>query len=209
MTLQIFDTFEQGSAEWYAARMGIPTASEFVTVMREKGKAADGSSKTRTLYMRKLAGEIITGQPMESYSNGHMERGKIVEPEALEHYEFTREVKLRQVAFVRNGDKGCSPDALVGEDGGLEFKGASAHVQIERLEKGVLPPEHRVQVHGSIFVCGRAWWDFGSYCPGLPVFVVRVHRDEAVIRELAEAIDQFNEELATLVKRIRAYGKAA
>ena len=34
MTMQIIDC-EQGSAEWFEARAGIPTASEFSTVMSE------------------------------------------------------------------------------------------------------------------------------------------------------------------------------
>jgi hypothetical protein len=33
-------------------------------------------SKTRATYMRKLIGEIITGEPSEGFTNAHMERGK-------------------------------------------------------------------------------------------------------------------------------------
>lgn len=204
MTLQIFDDFEQGSPEWFAARLGIPTASEFKTVLSVKKDAKD--KKTRDLYLRKLAGEIITGAPMESYSNGHMDRGKVVEPEALEHYAFTREVEPRLVAFVRNGATGCSPDALIGDEGGLELKSAAAHIQIERLERNELPAEHRAQVQGSMWVCNRQWWDFGSYCAGLPMFVIRVKRDPTYIAELSAAVSQFNDELAALVQRIRRYG---
>ena len=81
--LEIVDC-EQGSEAWFRARMGIPTASEFATVMA-KGRDG-GASKTRAKYMRQLAGEIITGEPMESYSNGHMERGKEWEPDARDAY---------------------------------------------------------------------------------------------------------------------------
>src|SRR5690349_15047654 len=75
----IFDC-EQNSTEWYRARMGLPTASEFATILA-KGKDG-GASLTRQTYMRKLAGEIITDEPMESYVNAAMERGKIMEAEA-------------------------------------------------------------------------------------------------------------------------------
>jgi hypothetical protein len=58
---------EQGSPEWFAARAGIPTASEFHTVMAVGPKG--GKSVTRVDYLNKLAGEILTGEPMASYSN--------------------------------------------------------------------------------------------------------------------------------------------
>jgi hypothetical protein len=63
--MQIIDC-EQGSPEWFAARAGIPTASEFHTVMAV-GKQG-GKSVTRVAYLNKLAGEILTGEPMPSYS---------------------------------------------------------------------------------------------------------------------------------------------
>jgi len=58
---------EQGSEEWFKVRAGMPTASEFATVMAS-GRGG-GDSKTRRTYMLKLAGEILTGEPKENYSN--------------------------------------------------------------------------------------------------------------------------------------------
>ena len=81
--MQIIDC-EQGAPEWYAARLGIPTASAFSTILSSNKEAKD--KKTRTEYMRKLAGEIITGELMESYSNVHMERGKSQEDEDRDLY---------------------------------------------------------------------------------------------------------------------------
>ena len=43
--MEIFD-FPQGSPEWHAIRAGLPTASEFSTVMA-KGKTAGSESVTR------------------------------------------------------------------------------------------------------------------------------------------------------------------
>jgi hypothetical protein len=100
-----------------------------------KGKDG-GKSLTRKTYMLKLAGEILTGEPMESYSNEHMERGKEQEAEAREAYELMKDVDCQQVGFIVNGDKGCSPDSLIGDDGGLEIKTALPHIQVERLLKG-------------------------------------------------------------------------
>jgi hypothetical protein len=193
---------EQGTEAWFAARLGLPTASEFSTVL------AKGEGKTRRTYMLKLAGEILTGKPMETYTNGHMERGKEQEDEARRLYAFLEDVEPERVGFIVNGRKGCSPDSLIGADGGLEIKDASAHIQIERLLKGSLPPEHKAQVQGSLWVCEREWWDFASHCRGLPLFVCRVHRDEKYIADLASEVDRFNTELAETVERIRRYGRS-
>lgn len=207
MTLQIYDDVEQGSETWFQIRSGLPTASEFATVLA-KGRDG-GDSKTRRTYMLKLAGEIITGEPAESYTNAHMERGKEMEDQARETYAFVHEPDIQRVGFIRNGQKGASPDSLIGDDGGLEVKTALPHIQIDRLLKDDLPPEHRAQVQGSMWVAEREWWDFVSYWPRLPLFVKRVHRDEAYIAKLAAAVDAFNEELALLVERIRAYDAPA
>ena len=91
---------EQNSPEWFEARRGIPTASMFATVMA-KGKDK-GPSLTRATYMRKLAGEIITGEPMENYSNAHMERGHSMEGEARDFYAFLTSDPPEQVGFIRH-----------------------------------------------------------------------------------------------------------
>ena len=194
---------DQGTPEWLAARAGIPTASMFATVMASGKGGAE--SKTRTTYMHKLAGEIITGEPMESYSNAHMERGKVMEAEARDLYAFERLLTPEQVGFIRSGDKGCSPDSLIGNDGMCEVKTKLPHLQIEVLLRGTLPPEHKAQCQGALWVAEREWIDFVSYWPKMPLFVHRVHRDEQYITDLSAAVDAFNGELATLVERVRAF----
>lgn len=201
--MQVFD-FPQRSPDWYAARAGIPTASEFATVLA-KGKDG-GDSKTRKTYLLKLAGEVVTGEPSESYDNAHMERGREMEDEARDFYAFMHDAALSRVGFIRNGDKGCSPDALIGNDGILEIKTALPHILIGYILKGAFPPEHRAQCQGALWVAQREWIDLAVYSPRLPLFVKRQHRDDAYIATLATAVDEFNAELADTVARVRAYG---
>lgn len=202
MSVQIIKC-EQGSPEWFQARLGIPTASEFATVM------AKGEGKTRRAYMLKLAGEILTGEPMENYTNVHMERGKIMEDEARDAYCFLKNIEVNRVGFIRNGNAGCSPDSLIGQRGGLEIKTALPHIQIDRLMKNELPSEHRAQIQGSMWIAEREWWDFVSYGgPKLPPFIIQVFRDNGYIANLAGEVDRFNDELTALVDRIRQYDGA-
>ncbi len=198
--IEIFDC-EQGSPEWFACRAGIPTASKFATVM------AKGEGKTRSKYMRQLAGEIITGEPMESFSSPHMDRGKTMEDEARETYAFINDADIRRVGFIRNGKKGASPDSLVGTEGGLEIKTALPDIQIERLIAGKLPPEHVAQVQGNIWIAEREYWDFVSFWPKLPLLKVRVFRDDIYIKNMSSEIDRFNDELAAMVESVRKYDR--
>lgn len=195
---------EQGTPEWLAARAGIPTASEFHTVMAV-GKQG-GKSVTRKAYLNKLVGEILTGEPMANYVSADMERGKLMEDEARDLYAFMTDEDPLRVGFIRNGDKGASPDSLIGASGGLEIKSAAAHIQVERLIADELPSEHRAQVQGSLWVAEREWWDFASYCPKLPLFVKRIYRDEEYIKKLAKEVELFNIELQQTVEYIRRYG---
>ncbi len=206
MDLQIIEC-EQGTPEWFQSRSGIPTASRFATVLASGRGGAE--SKTRRKYLLQLAGERLTGQPMESYSNGHMERGKEMEAEARELYALVRDVEPVAVGFMRRGDAGASPDALIGTDGLLEIKTKLPDLQIEVLLANRLPPEHVAQVQGQIWISGRDWCDFVSYSPGLPLFVTRAHRDDAYIAKLAVEVDTFNAELADIITQIKTYRNAA
>lgn len=189
---------EQGSIDWHRARLGIPTASRFSDIL------AKGDGKMRSRYLRDLAGEIYTGEPdMDGFTSFHMERGKLWEADAREHYAFTNDVEPQQVGFIRNGRAGASPDSLIGDAGGLEIKTALRHIQIERLQRGGMPPEHSAQVQGCLWITGREWWDFMSYAPRLPALIVRVQRDEVYINQLTKAVDAFNSELDMLVASLR------
>lgn len=194
----------QGSDEWFRVRAGMPTASEFSTVMAS-GKAG-AESKTRRTYMLKLAGEILTGEPMESFSNAHMERGKAMEDEARDLYAFTADVEPQQVGFIVNGPKGCSPDSLIGDVGAVEVKTKLPHLLIDALLKDEFLPEHKAQCQGVLWVAEREWIDLVVYWPKLPLLVKRAYRDETYIATMSKAVDAFNEELRATVEKIRAYG---
>lgn len=206
MELQII-TCDQGTPEWFAARAGLPTASRFATVLAS-GRGG-GESKTRRKYMLQLAGERITGSPMDGYSNGHMERGKEMEAEARDLYALVRDSAPEQVGFMRRGDAGASPDALIGNDGLLEIKTKLADLQIEVLLANRLPPEHVAQIQGQLWISARSWCDFVSYCPGLPIFIHRVDRDEQYIAKLAVEVETFNVEMVDIITQIRTYRNAA
>lgn len=201
----------QGTPEWHQARAGIPTASEFKKVLRERGKTKGSESVERLNLIRRLAGERITGDPATSYSNAYMERGKEMEPQARDDYAFINDVTPEIVGFVTldDGSAGASPDSFIGADGMLEVKTAEPHILLGHMERGEVPAEHRAQIQGGLWVCERDWLDLIIYWPKMKPFIVRAHRDEAYIRDLASAVAAFNEEVAAVVERYQQYGEAA
>jgi len=187
---------KQGTDEWFQARAGIPTASSFKLVM------AKGQGKTRKTYMLKLAGEILTGEPQEQFTNVHTERGNELEPEVLELYQIQTGNDVKECGFIKTTSAGYSPDGLIDDNGLIEIKTRLPHLQIELLLADKVPSEHIAQIQGGLWVSGRDWCDFVSYCPGLPMFIKRVYRDEDKISDISTAIDKFNAELNVIVEKI-------
>lgn len=213
MTAEVFDC-EQGSPEWFACRLGMPTASEFEAVMAEgkdpaTGKKSSSASKTRRSYMLRLVAERMTGELSETYSNGHMDRGHEWEPEACAEYELRHlDIDLEPVGFIRREFRkgmvaGCSPDRLIGSKGLVEVKSRLGHLQLDVMLKGKLPPENEQQVQGELWVSEREFCDYVSYSRRLPLFVLRVYRDEAYIKEIERKVTAFCEEMAVMEANVR------
>src|SRR5581483_2906116 len=207
---EVIETFdcEQRGEDWYALRLGLVTASVLSAVM-----AGSEERRMRSKLLYRLAAEKITRQPMETFSNDAMARGVALEPEALEHYAFTRGVELERVGFVRRtmrkfgGDivVGCSPDSLVGKDGMVQIKTMQPDLLVELVDNGRFPSEHRWQCHGELCFSGRRWCDLMVYWPGFPNPPSwRIERDESTCRQIENEVEKFDWELRELVKRIEA-----
>ena len=193
---------EQLSEEWFAARCGIPTGSNFDKIVTSRGAPSTQSKQ----YMYKLAGETIIGIKEETYQNAAMQRGIEIEPEARGLYELMNDVEVDLVGLCypdEHRDFSCSPDGLVGEEGGLEIKCPLIHTHVEYLLNGKLPTKYVQQVQGSMLISGRKWWDFMSYYPGLKPLVVRVERDEKFIAKLKSELDKFCNELKAVVQKLK------
>lgn len=208
MTVQIINC-AQRDAEWYAARLGKVTASRFSDLM------AGGQGKSRDLYLRQLAGEVIAEVPAESFSSAGMEHGTAVEPEALAFYALAMNTEVQPVGFgllgagPRENEKlvgrvGASPDGLVDDDGGVEIKRQAPHLLIERMRDG-FGDLHTLQLQGNMWVFERQWWDLCCYYPKMPLWRRRFKRDENAIARLRLGVEVFLEDLDKLVDQIRRH----
>ena len=173
--------YEQRSPEWFAARLGIPTASNFAKLITPTGKpcaSADG-------YINELAAERITGKRVEIYVNEAMQRGTDLEPEARSFFEFVTNFTVDEAPLCLHDtlDAGASPDGFVG-NALLEIKCPSGSTQVEYLRAGILPPKYIPQVQGQLWITGKASAYFISYHPDFKPLIIQVERDEEFILKL-------------------------
>lgn len=198
MTLTIYDTLEQGTPEWLEARRGIVTASTVGKLLTSTGKVA--SNETSRTLTDTLITERITGLVEPIFPTRDMQRGTILEPFArdlyAEHYAPVREVgfgRLDTSTFTL----GASPDGLVEDDregpGGIEVKSPRARTHLRTLTEDRVPPHYIPQIQACMYVFGRAWWDFISYCPGLPLYIYRVDADDRWQNAIEMACEAFTD----------------
>lgn len=191
---------EQGTPEWFQARLGKPSASCFNRLLTTNC----AQSTQRLKYMYQLAGERITRVAEDSYQSPAMLRGIEMEAEARAFYEFTSGKEVKPVGFCLSDCEryGASPDGLVGEDGQLEIKCPSLAVHVGYLLEGKLPTDYFQQTQGQLFVTGRKWSDFISYYPGVKPLVIRITPDREFHKALKAELNSFCNELEQVVKRI-------
>lgn len=193
MTLHVFDELEQGSEEWLTQRRGMVTASVVGRLITPTLKVADNeTSRTLTAV---LTTERITGYTEPSYMNDDMMRGVLHEPIARDRYAEHHGVEVQQVGFAVRDDwgfeLGASPDGLVGDDGGLEVKCPRAKQHIKTIIVDEVPPFYVAQVQACLLVTGRAYWDFVSFCAGLPMWTKRVFPDPKWHEVIVAAVAAF------------------
>lgn len=216
----IINDIEQGSLEWFGIRLDCITASTFDKVVTSKGEL----SKQSEDFILQRAGEFLSGQCEQTYTNHWMERGKELEEDARKLFMIDHEVDVQTPGFIYKDESktfGCSPDGIVVESVeeefeemtlancmkesvlvsrkvkgyGLEIKCPAIKTHVKYLLDNKLPTSYIQQVQGSMYVTGFDYWYFMSYCPGLKPLYVKVERDQ-------EFIDKLDEHLHYVVKRI-------
>ena len=175
---------EQGSLAWHKSRLGIPSASAMKQLFTASHGLPKGVTKIILTYAAQLAADRHSGLPLNStegfQGSWATDRGNELEPVARNQYSFTQNVNVAQTGFITNKGSGCSPDGLVGDDGGLEIKCllATAHTKaVADCIAGVCPADYYVQIQTSMWVTDRAWWDLYLYHPDLPSMDFRVEAD--------------------------------
>ncbi len=193
---------EQQSDEWFKARAGIPSASNFAKIITATGKPST-SAKT---YINEVLADWFLGTQAETYTNDWMQRGIELEPEAREMYKLISRNEVEQVGFCFKDEKrlvGASPDGLISDKGLVEIKCPKASTVISYMLDGGLPAKYKQQVQGQLWITGREWCDFAAYHPDMPLYLVRVNRDERYIKMIDELVSDFIETMLEKRKQLQ------
>ena len=203
----------QGSTEWLQSRMGKVTASRVADVV---AKTKSGPSTSRANYLTELALERITGTRQESFSSTAMQWGTDTEPLARAAYESVTGELVDEVAMIDHPTiamSGASPDGLVGTNGLLEIKCPNSATHMDTLLSGKPAAKYITQMMWQMACTGRAWCDFASFDPRFPqhlqLFVVRVMRDDVMVKSLEKEVIEFLSELDATVSTLNNLKKAA
>lgn len=195
---------KQGSSEWLFLRAGKLTCSKLDSIISPKWKIREGEGVDD--YCTDRATEKITGQPLDLGEEGSwdMDQGTMLEAEAIPWLMCVHDIKVDRVGFITTDDDlmGCSPDGLIGEDGGIEVKCPTLKIHSRYIVKGKVPEKYLAQIHGAMYVTGRKWWLFMSYSRQFPKLIVRVERDEAIQSKIHAAVEAFKESFTEKLARI-------
>jgi len=199
---------EQRTPEWFEARLGRPTASRFGDIM---AKTRTGYSASRKNYRAELVIQRLTQEIPENYQSSAMEWGVENEPLARLQYELASGNSVEDTSLWLHDEieAGASPDGLIGKDGCLEIKCPNTATHLETLRSGRVPRQYFAQVQGQMWVTGRQWCDFVSFDPRLPqnaqLFITRVPKDDAYIKDLEYEIIEFLKEVEDEVAFVQSY----
>jgi len=202
----MIEKVEQGTPEWFAARLGNVTASRVADVI---AKTKSGYSASRDNYMAQLICERMTGTVAESFTNAAMQWGTETEPLARAAYESYADVLVDEVGYIahpRIDHAGASPDGYVGLFGLLEIKSPQSNTHIDTLITEQVPTKYITQMQWQMVCTGRAWCDFVSFDPRLPsglqMFVKRVEFDAEYAATLEIEVVKFLAELDTKISKL-------
>lgn len=213
-------THEQGSPEWFKARMGRITASEAHKLL-VKGKGKDKVfGGTAESYIYDVASEIITEMPKDDINGVFaLEWGKKREPIARASFELQTDLKVDEVGFAIGTEKdndlgsmndylGFSADGIINKERyGAEIKCPlrSEH-HLKFICKEEIKKDYIVQCQFSMMLSGFKKWYFISFddrVSQLPLAYKVIERDEEMILLLKERCYLAIEYVKKIVSRVR------
>tara|TARA_R110000803_G_scaffold51844_13_gene106916 strand:- start:603 stop:1220 length:618 start_codon:yes stop_codon:yes gene_type:complete len=203
---------DQGSPEWFAARLGRVTASRVADVMV---KTKSGYGAGRANYMMELLCQRLTGNREEGFTNAAMQRGTDLEPIARGRYEIENDILVDEIGIVNHPtieNFAASPDGLVGKDGLVEIKCPNTNTHIAFLQSGKIKSNYQTQMTVQMLCTERNWCDFVSFDDRLPEHLqyrcVRFELDADRAKEITTEVEIFLKELNELNELIEKLGEA-
>ncbi|HWR94121.1 MAG TPA: YqaJ viral recombinase family protein [Flavobacterium sp.] len=193
---------KQNSDEWLTLKVGKFSASTATELLMDKKTVG------YTNLINRIVEERITGKATESKTftgNVNTERGHEYEPLAREHYEFSSFNDVIQVGVVELDEWClCSPDGLINDNGLIQIKCPNFNTQKEYLKNPKVPTNYYKQMQFELFVTGREYNVFYSFHNYLPAVEIKVQRDEQLIYEISERLNQAKTEVLAEIEFLKS-----
>jgi len=202
MAIKYYHDVIQYSEAWDKLKCGILSASKFCDILTP-AKLEIADNKTSKELVAAIACQRILRNIEPTFQSYDMLRGLREEALGFKVYSDNY-APLQRCGFVTN-DKwgftlGCSPDGLVGDDGGWECKSKMQKLQFAIIRAGKMPDEFRLQVQATLMITERKWWDFSSYSGGMNMLTIRIEPDPVVIKAIETAAFDFETRVKAAMK---------
>lgn len=194
---------QQGSAEWFQVKLGVPSASNAHKIVAKVGTA------TRETYMSELVAQVATGIMPELNGLSALEWGKDNEDGARSSYEFATGDTAIEVPFVFKDDTfrvGMSPDFLIeGKPKSAEIKcpfNSANYVQFLCMDK--IKSEWDWQCNYQMWTLESDELDFCQFDPRMkknPIKIMTVEKDLKKQKTLDDAVPQFIADLDKMLAK--------
>lgn len=194
----------QGSPEWWKARRGIPTGSQFSRIITaKKGDYAAGAKH----YAAELIAEAL-GWQSGFQGTPDTQRGNLMEKEALNWLAFQYDIQARECGFFLSDCEryGASPDGIViGGIEPVEVKCPALNTFLKWRADDELPDDHKAQCHGEMILTGADKCYFVAYADHeqLDNWLIVVERDEFTAK-LEKHLERFCDELEAMQRKFVA-----
>ena len=163
-------------------------------------------------YVYEKIGEILTQSVHQSGGSAATEWGTDQEENAVKWYMEKTGEKVIPIGFIKFGElAGGSPDGKkVDSNGVIEVKcpfNPANHIRTLITEQ--VPSQYFYQVHGNIMVTGSDHADYISFDPrmiddSLKMVIIRVERDEEIINEIKNRIQEVADYMRTLIEKYKS-----
>ena len=193
----MFYDIEQNSPEWFKKRLGLFTSSSIASLFKAKSTLEYQKLIARVAYER-----MFNEQPDDIFQgNAYTERGHELEPDAIEMFQLETMQEVRPGGFWQIGNQGSSPDGLC-DEATIEVKCLAFNNFMRYAMTDEVPKDHIHQVQHQLYVTGYEKGYFLLYHPKFRLKIIDFQRDEKIIRNITEKVDEAEQEVINIINKL-------